>query len=571
MRRIGIIIFVGGFVFFIKSTQAFSQVPSKVKAGEVEKTFKEEKKIKPSIYKKSPPVEIKKPEKTLEIPEGKKILVKDFKFEGNTILKTNYLKRIVQPYKNKELSFKDLQEICNKIEEEYRKRGYFLIKVYLPPQEIKEGVVLIKIIEAKLGEVKIEGARFYKEDFLRLCVHPGPKGILKYQDILKSLLILNEYRDLNVKAIFGKGTSPGTVDIVLKVQDKKPFHSFVEYDNSGSQYISRHRVGARIEYGNLLLSGDTLSFRGVGGFPTRKMKFVNFNYLFPLDTYGTKLGFGYIYSDFNVGREYQLLDVKGTSRIWNINLSHPLIRTLTTDLDITLGFDYKTIKNYILGEISSNDQLRVFKAGFYWNHLDNFWGRTVVSAFVCGGVDGIMGALRHDDPRASRMGAGGEFVKGEFSITRFQKFLGDSYLMANIKGQTASDVLPIPEQISIGGENSVRGFPSSEYLGDEGYIVNCEWIIPLPFGGRKCPFIKDKTWSQIIQLTVFIDYGKVYSKHPLPGESRDEEIAGAGVGMRVSLGEDFFFKIDVGFPVGGKRPSDGSNSRVYFRLSKKIF
>jgi len=127
MRRIGIIIFVSGFVFFIKSTQAFSQVPSKVKAGEVEKTFKEEKKIKPSIYKKSPPVEIKKPEKTLEIPEGKKILVKDFKFEGNTILKTNYLKRIVQPYKNKELSFKDLQEICNKIEEEYRKRGYFLI------------------------------------------------------------------------------------------------------------------------------------------------------------------------------------------------------------------------------------------------------------------------------------------------------------------------------------------------------------------------------------------------------------------------------------------------------------
>lgn len=142
------------------------QPPGAAKAGVVEKGLEEkEKELKPE--KEVPVIRLEVPEEELEIPEGEKIFVKEFRFIGNEVLTSDYLKKLVSDYTNKELFLRQLQEVCAIITKEYHRLGYFLAKAYLPAQEIKEGVVLITIMEGQLGEIKVRGNKWYKKDFIK--------------------------------------------------------------------------------------------------------------------------------------------------------------------------------------------------------------------------------------------------------------------------------------------------------------------------------------------------------------------------------------------------------------------
>ena len=84
----------------------FAQTLDSTKAGEVEKSVKrKEKKLE---YKKEVPFVEKKEEEEEEGPEGPKILVKEFKFEGNKIFSDQELKEIVKDTIGKEYSFRAL-------------------------------------------------------------------------------------------------------------------------------------------------------------------------------------------------------------------------------------------------------------------------------------------------------------------------------------------------------------------------------------------------------------------------------------------------------------------------------
>jgi hemolysin activation/secretion protein len=84
-----------------------------------------------------------------------KILVKDFNFDGNIKYSDEELKKIVEKAINKELGYNQLLEITRVITNFYRSKGY-LATSYLPPQDIENGIVKIKIAEAMLGAIIFE-------------------------------------------------------------------------------------------------------------------------------------------------------------------------------------------------------------------------------------------------------------------------------------------------------------------------------------------------------------------------------------------------------------------------------
>lgn len=543
----------------------FSQtVPEEAKAGEVEKALERQKEFESGAEKSAPIIELKQSEVELEIPEGKKIQVLDFEFRGNAALKTAYLEDLVLPYKGSELSLKELREICKEIGDAYKKKGYFLAHAYLPVQEIRDGVVVIEIIEGELGEVEIEGN--CKEKFIRSHFRPAKKGVLNYDRLLKSLLVLNEYPDVKAAAILRKGKEPNTVDVLLKAEQKPSLHVALDYNNFGSRYVSRHYGGLDLDFSNLLFGGDSVSLRGVMGSPTDALFFGKAEYDFPINGYGTKAGISFIRSEFDVKREFKRLDANGESKIYGFSLTHPVTRTRKSSMDIVFGFDYKQIKNYLLGQINSDDELRVFKAGLSGDGIDSLNGRNYYSFLCTTGVKDIMGALGSDDPLASRAGAGGNFVKGNFDLARFQKFLFGSFVLFKCSGQAASDVLSVPEQFSVGGADTVRGFPQSELLGDYGYVGTLEWRFAPPFlAERRVPFTSKTKIKEVIQFVGFTDYGRTFRKNALAGESKNEDIYSAGIGARINLGKNIDVRVDLGFPIGGKEPSDGSDSTTYIQ------
>ena len=93
-------------------------------------------------------------EKVLESDQEKilKVLVKDFKIDGNKRYDNETLKGLIKENINKELDYDALLNVTTIISNYYRSQG-FLATAYLPPQDINNGIVEIKITEAVLGTI----------------------------------------------------------------------------------------------------------------------------------------------------------------------------------------------------------------------------------------------------------------------------------------------------------------------------------------------------------------------------------------------------------------------------------
>jgi len=552
------LLFIIGLLIFFP---LIAEVPEGVKAGAVEKPLiKKEEKLK---KKEVPTLELKLPEKELKVPDKRKFLVKGFKFEGNTIFTSGHLLRLIKDYQGKKLSLRDLKKAAERITRYYRSKGYFLARAYIPAQEIKDGKVKIAILEGRLGKVKVEGARYYRPRFIRANFHPTKKGALHYPTLLKSLLILNEFPHLKVKATLLKGKKPGTTDILLKVSEENMFAATFDYNNFGSKYVSRDRYGLNISYTNLALGGDTLGAREVSGSTPERLRFSQLYYTFPVNTYGTKASLYWLYSEFEVKGEFEPLEIEGKTEMAGIKVTHPLIRTRAKSLDIYGGFDYKNPRNYLLSELSSEDLLRILKLGVTYDCLDRFRGRNYLNAQLSGGLrpgeNKTLGIKESDPSYASRVGAEGEFTKLNLDYIRLQKLpISTTYAVFKFAGQLADDDLPVCEQLGAGGGESVRGYTQSEYMGDYGYITSFEIRFPPP------------EWKKL-QFLAFFDYGNVYKKNPLPGEEKNEELAGAGVGLRVSLPWDLDISMDWGFPLHPEKNREDKDSLFYVKILKRIF
>ncbi len=572
MKRSALIIAVLIISVLFVSHSAFAQtprVPKAAQAGEVEKRLKAEE---PDIKeKKAPPViVVEVPAEEMSVPEGKKIAVTGFEFEGNTVVDTESLQKAVSKHKNKDLSMAELQEAAKDVEKKYKKKGFFLARAYLPPQEVNNGVIKIAVLEGKLGKVTLERGKFYGTKFILKQFNPAKKGIINYSKLVRSLLILSDYPELKAEAILKKGSVPGTVDITIKVTDKFPFRADFDFDNFGSRYVSTYRYGFTGEYTSVLMEGDNIYYRQVVGSPVNSMLFEDVNYSIPLTNDGTRLGFEYTQGDFMVQREYKILKAKGTSKIGSLYMEHPVIKALAADMEWFGRFDYKSIKNFILDEPNGNDQLRVFKTGLRGDFTDNFRGRNFYEGSMSIGVDGLMNSSTTPNPEGSRPCAGSRYYIFNINAGRYQKFIGESFILLRGSAQMVSDSLPTAEQFSMGGADSVRGYPESDFLGDYGFTGTAEIRIPPPFiGSWKDPITK-RPIKDYTQLLAFVDLGKTWTKQPQPGEKKDDFIVGTGFGVRINVKDGLDFRMDVGFPVGGSNPSDNSNVATYVQAIAKF-
>lgn len=107
------------------------------------------------------------------IDEGPHIIIKQFNFVGNHVLSEAALQAAVAPLTHRSITVSELKTSLNLITALYRQHGY-LVTVTWPEQDITDGVVLIKIVEAVLGDIKFDGS--YGKDFKRV----KPSVIARY-------------------------------------------------------------------------------------------------------------------------------------------------------------------------------------------------------------------------------------------------------------------------------------------------------------------------------------------------------------------------------------------------------
>jgi hemolysin activation/secretion protein len=254
--------------------------------------------------------EIKEEEKKEEKIEGPKFFVKKIKLEGVESVPLEELRPIVEKYENKKVSLEELKALTKEIEREYLKRGV-IAACFVPPQDIKEGVVVLRIVEAKMGELQVKEHKYFDKDRIAYYWRIKPGEVLRYDEMSRDLQRMNKNPDRDVNASLHAGKKPGTTDVLIEADTRFPVHPFFSFNNEGTRSTGRETLGFGVKHNNFLTVDDTL----IAGYTFGKDFSGTYAYhSIPITNIGTYLFYGFSDSKAIPKKEFSQFDIRSQSQ-----------------------------------------------------------------------------------------------------------------------------------------------------------------------------------------------------------------------------------------------------------------
>src|SRR5690606_26442411 len=144
----------------------------------------------------------------------------------------------------------------------YRERGYGVIRVALPEQDITRGVVRFNIVQPKIGKVSVEGNNNFSTDNVRRSLPAVKEGETPNSgDIARNLQIAAEHPVKQTNVLLRSGASEDVVDVNVRVTDDRPWRLVGTLDNSGTPDTGNWRLGVGYQHTNLFDRDHTLSLQ----------------------------------------------------------------------------------------------------------------------------------------------------------------------------------------------------------------------------------------------------------------------------------------------------------------------
>jgi hemolysin activation/secretion protein len=464
---------------------------------------------------------------------------------GDTLVSSPILHEAVAGFRDRELTLDDMNEVANLVTSAYQERGYILAKAYVPEQEIKDGILQIAILEGDVGEVKVSGQRYYNERVIRRNFLEQVKhGVIREDLLERGLLLSQDLPGSETKVVLEPGEKTGSANILLKTEDRLAINWTIDFNNFGFERVSKERYGTYIDITDPWW-GSTLSLRGVTGNNPKDSLLVKGDWSVPINMWGTRLNVSYLEGSYVVGQDLSFLGMDGDSTIYGMSFSHPLVREKNKSITLSAGYDNKYTRTFYKDKLKNIDDLDVFYFSLDYDSLDRYLGKNLVSLGVYRGRlnPEAKYSYTRDDPDF-------RFIRYNLSMARVQKIYGNVNFMFRGLGQLSNNNLLPEEQMPIGGYGTVRGHNSSIALGDSAFTLSGEFLSAPPFIADKVIF--GQRISQMVQFSLFYDYGRVYYTEPQKGETPDDRLQGYGAGVRLYYKDFFTFKFDLARPVKRK-------------------
>lgn len=411
---------------------------------------------------------------------GATLVVNDFRFAGNTLLTLEQLAPAVASFKDRALSFAELQNAAIAVATAYRKAGW-IVRVYLPQQDITQGIVTIQIVEAKFGAVHVEGKTLVSNSRIEHVVEGAqtPGTAVNADALDRALLLIDDLPGVSATGRLQEGQNQAETDLVLAVADGPRVTGDVEADNAGARSTGLGRVIADASLNSLFGLGDradAMLLHSLGSDYERAA------YSQPVGSDGWRLGINASHLTYKViTTAFAALDARGTSTTAGLEANYPLVRRRLENLYFTFSLDDKRFDNKASGATTSVYSVRSASFGLNGNLFDLVGGGGANNASLSleqGNLDLGNSPNEGDDALTTRTAGG--FRKLHFLAARQQVVTDQFSLYAALSGQIASKNLDSSEKFYLGGSSGVRAYPANEGGGTEGVMLNLEARERLP-------------------------------------------------------------------------------------------
>jgi hemolysin activation/secretion protein len=488
-------------------------------------------------------------------PDDTRILVRSLQVTGQSAFSEDELIAATGFVPGSELTLTELRIMASRIADHYHRNGYFVAQAYLPPQEIRDGVVTIRVLEGRYGEIILDNQSALSDARARrLLDRPSAGDAITIAPLERRLLLLSDLPGVDVRSTLTPGAEVGESDLIVELTPGRRVTGSVEVDNAGNYYTGRARAGASVNFNNLVGIGDVASLRvltsGSG------MQYGRAAYQIPLGN--ATVGAAYSAMDYELGKDLAVLDAHGTARIASLYGSYPLIRSRNTNLYALAGFDsMRFVDRVDAFDTVTRKTNRVGNLGLAGSHRDGSGVTSFGVTAYSGEIDIITPeALAIDDATARTQGS---YRKLTFDLGRLQSLTDTTSLLARVGGQVASKNLDSSEKMPLGGPYGVRAYPVGEAYSDEAYIATIELRQLLVNASSRVP-------GQIHAIG-FYDVGRgTLNKNPWTDEDNRRTLSGAGVGLNWTDARSFSVNLAYAHKLGSERATAAPDRSGQFWL-----
>lgn len=441
------------------------------------------------------PSELAPPPEPMKDLGGARVTVNEFRVAGNTLLSSEVLLAALKPWLNRSLSFTELQNAAAEVATRYRQAGY-VVRAYLPQQDVSQGMVTVHVIEARLGRIRVEGESRVSNSRLEksLLAAQAAGQPINADNLDRALLILEDTPGAGASGVLVAGNTPATTDLLLKLTTSLLTRIDLSLDNTGSPATGRLRAGAGLTLASPLKLGDLFN---ANLSHTEGSDYGRLAYSLPVGYDGWRVGVNGSDMRYRLtGDAFAALNARGSSTSYGLEASYPIVRSRQRNLYLALNYDHKRFDNQANGATTSRYNTDALSAGLAGIVYDDFHGGGASSAnltLVSGKVDLSNSPSQAADAATTR--SDGSFSKLRYSLSRLQALSQQLSFNALLSGQAAGKNLDSSEKFYLGGPSGVRAYPAGEGGGSEGQLLNLELRLKLP---------------RQAQLAAFYDWGRVH-------------------------------------------------------------
>ena len=491
--------------------------------------------------------------------------------EGSTVFDAGDFTSLYAEFIGKEVPVSAIFQIAEQATALYRRKGYILSQVIVPPQEIDGGVIRLQAIEGFVDKVIVEGEDGSWRDLVRKMTEKITRSRPLHSKVLERYLLLaGDLAGLTVNGVLAPSEdTPGAATLTVKTKLDR-FDAAFLVTNDGSNFVGPFTGAAGITLNSIAGQHERIGLRAQTASSTRELFFVEGFAAVPFGTEGLTAYGRVSNSDSDPGNGLERFGVANGSLYVTGGLRYPVIRSRRMNLFVDAQFDWIDLSSDSSAfGLLSDDNLRVLRLSADFDFADVFLGArmpgvTTISARISQGLDAF-GATQVNDPLASRANAGGSFTAVRAEIQRYQKLPVSRFsLLLAARGQYAGEELLASEEISFGAIDYLRGYDPSAILGDRGVAGKAELQFTQTLD-ENVPFI-DR-----FQLYSFYDTGYVENLNFYgAGLNRGDVLHSTGGGVRLAFLDKFDLDLGLAYRMNDSTSATTFGSdriRGYFRLT----
>lgn len=438
------------------------------------------------------------------------------------------IRNIVAEYEGKTVSLSDLQRAVDAINALYAKEKLITAKAILPPQEIKDGVVHIRLVEGRVGDVTVVDNKATRTSFFRKRIPVKPGDLVRTDVLEEAIARFNGVYDVQLRAELKPGKQFGTTDVVLTAFEPPAYRLSQFADDAGREETGLYRRGVTFVKTSLFGYQDPLTVSSVRSSGSTAWSAA---YSLPVGAEGARLGVGYDDSGIEVvSGQFEDVEISGHSKDYNLNLNRPLVVTPGRRLDGFMEVHAKSSTSQIADTFDWSTT-RTTSAVFGLSTQSS--GESEASTFRHDVTVGRVHPKSYREPDEDK-----DFLKYDAAFT-WQRVRadGNSLTFRSAVQLTLDKLLPFAEQFSVGGGGTVRGYPEGFRIGDQGYYLSLEQTFAA---------------TEKAQGFIFLDHGAAF-----PFKGNDEPVDCTDFLTSVGIGAAFNArgvsgKIVLGIPARGK-------------------